>query len=156
MRASIFVSRVVLPAVVGLLAGVAAATLLALVLALGRTHLGDGAGLDANLAALALAAGVGVGLGAGWHVRRLAADERTGRALTPWDVLAWLTFGLFALRAFPWLLFRTGETIQILSPNNLGDLPRHLLYARLFAAGVPWWPANPLHALGGPALLPRD
>lgn len=148
--AATFMSRVVLPGVVGLLAGVAAATLLALVLALGRTHLGDGTGLDATLAGLSLAAWAAVGLGAGWHTRRLAGGDNAGRRpVTAWDVLALLAFALFALRAFPWLLFRVGETLQILSPNNLGDLPRHLLYARLFASGVPWWPANPLHAWAG-------
>lgn len=148
-------SRVVVPGVVGLLAGVAAATLLALVLALAQTRFGNGTGLDATLAAVALTLGAGVGLAAMLHTRRLAllgggggGGER-GWTLTPWDVLALLAFGLFAFRAFSWLLFRTGETWQILSPNNLGDLPRHLLYARLFAAGVPWWPANPLHAWAG-------
>ena len=42
----------------------------------------------------------------------------------------------FGLRAFCWLVFVNGDSIYVLSPNNLGDLPLHLTYIRYFAKGA--------------------
>jgi len=55
-------------------------------------------------------------------------------------------FALFALRAFCWLVFVDGDSISVLSPNNLGDLPLHLTYIRYFAKGVRFWPENPIYS----------
>ena len=42
-------------------------------------------------------------------------------------------FALVSLRAFLWLVFVEGDTIKVLSPNNLGDLALHLTYIRYLA-----------------------
>ena len=55
-------------------------------------------------------------------------------------------FALFALRAFCWLVFADGDSIRVLSPNNLGDLPLHLTYIRCFAKGAAFWPQNPIYS----------
>ncbi len=36
--------------------------------------------------------------------------------------------------------------LKVGAPNNLGDLSRHILYAKMFASGQPIWPEHPLHA----------
>jgi hypothetical protein len=53
-------------------------------------------------------------------------------------------FALFALRAFCWLVFTNDDSIDVLSPNNLGDLPLHLTYIRYLARGARFWPQNPI------------
>jgi hypothetical protein len=55
-------------------------------------------------------------------------------------------FALFALRAFCWLVFINEDTISVLSPNNLGDLPLHLTYLRYLAKGAKFWPDNPIYS----------
>jgi hypothetical protein len=55
-------------------------------------------------------------------------------------------FTLFALRVFCWLVFFNGDSISVLSPNNLGDLPLHLTYIRYFARGATFWPQNPIYS----------
>lgn len=63
-----------------------------------------------------------------------------------WGWLTLLVFCLFSLRAFCWLVFQNGDRIEVLSPNNLGDLPLHLTYINNLANGVPFWPENPIFA----------
>ena len=59
-------------------------------------------------------------------------------------------FALVSLRAFCWLIFTSelpggsGATINVLSPNNLGDIALHLTYIRYIAKGVRFWPDNPI------------
>jgi hypothetical protein len=55
-----------------------------------------------------------------------------------------LLFALFALRAFCWLVFFDGDSVSVLSPNNLGDLPLHLTFIRYIARGAKLWPQNPI------------
>ena len=55
-------------------------------------------------------------------------------------------FALFALRAFCWMVFVNGDSINVLSPNNLGDLPLHLTFIRYLAKGARFWPENPLYS----------
>ena len=55
-------------------------------------------------------------------------------------------FALFALRAFCWLVFFSDDSISVLSPNNLGDLPLHLTYIRYLAKGPVFWPENPIYS----------
>jgi hypothetical protein len=55
-------------------------------------------------------------------------------------------FALFALRAFCWLVFYDGDSIKVLSPNNLGDLPLHLTYIRFIAKGAKFWLETPIYA----------
>ena len=50
------------------------------------------------------------------------------------------------LRAFCWLVFYDGDSISVLSPNNLGDLPLHLTYIRYLARGARFWPQNPIYS----------
>ena len=68
------------------------------------------------------------------------------RVITPWEVLLWAIFACFAVRSFCWLLYFDKDMLKVGAPNNLGDICRHLLYAKMFAAGEPLWPDHPLHA----------
>ncbi len=101
-----------------------------------------GRGLTVQTAWLALAAG-GVGAVLYW-----LTSGSAGRPLKMgWA--EWAAAGLFAiagLRAFCWLVFVNGDSINVLSPNNLGDLPLHLTYIRYFAKGAVFWPRNPIYS----------
>jgi hypothetical protein len=65
-----------------------------------------------------------------------------------WAWLPVLLFALFSLRCFLWLLFREGDELRVLSPNNLGDLSLHLTFINYFANGASFWPDNPIFAQG--------
>src|SRR5581483_4146928 len=62
--------------------------------------------------------------------------------------LAILAFVLISARIFLWVLFTNGDQIEVLSPNNLGDLSLHLTYVRYLSSGVPFWPDNPIFTGG--------
>ena len=106
-------------------------------------------GLAAPTAALALAGGAALGVVACCRDRRAFAWP----TMDVWDGAALTVFALFALRAFLWLVFRDRDEIDVLSPNNLGDLSLHITYVRHFAAGAPFWPENPIFA-GAPLTYP--
>ena len=106
-------------------------------------------GLTATTAALALAGGALLGGFACWRDRR----PLSWPAMNVWDGAALTGFALFAVRAFLWLVFRDRDEIEVLSPNNLGDLSLHITYVRHFAAGAPFWPENPIFA-GAPLTYP--
>ena len=101
-----------------------------------------GKGLTPEIACMALAAGV---LGAGYYwVRAGAASDRMRIGWGGWAATG--LFALFALRAFCWLVFFDGDSISVLSPNNLGDLSLHLTYIRYLAKGAAFWPQNPIYS----------
>ncbi len=130
------------------LAAVAAATLSALLGALTLSRL-SGVGVTPPLAAIALGLGAFAGGVAFWQLRDGTSPDHSAQRPATVSIGSWImfvVFGLFALRVFPWLLYAHGDRLEFLSPNNTGDLPRHLLYGRYFASGAPWWPENPLHA----------
>ena len=108
------------------------------------------AGLTIGAAAIALLTGSALGMVALWQER---TDRITLRKVDAWGIAALVVFALFALRAFLWLVFRVDDSIAVLSPNNLGDLSLHLTYVRYFAAGVPFWPENPIFS-GEPLTYP--
>jgi hypothetical protein len=98
-------------------------------------------GLSVGIAQGALVAGAAVGALGWWQMRGPAGARR---ALTGWEVVAILLFALFSLRAFLWIVFYAGNEIQVLSPNNLGDLSLHVTYIRELANGERFWPQNPI------------
>ena len=102
-------------------------------------------GLTTTTAALSLGIGTIVGLLAFWKTERAA---HAARPFGLWDWVATVVFALFSLRAFLWLIFRDGDSIKVLSPNNLGDLSLHLTYIEHLASGVPFWPENPIFSGG--------
>ena len=55
---------------------------------------------------------------------------------------------IFSFRAFLWLIFRDGDELRVLSPNNLGDMSLHLTFIRYFANGAPFWPDSPIFSAG--------
>jgi len=103
------------------------------------------AGLNPAIASVALASGIVAGV---WLYSTRARNRPGNRAVRIgiWDWLVIIAFALFSLRTFCWLSFRDGDQIQILSPNNLGDLALHITYINNLANGVPFWPANPIFA----------
>lgn len=107
-------------------------------------------GLTPTAAGIALIAGGALGIIALWRERHLCSKPPR---LDAWGLAALVAFALFSLRAFLWLVFREDDSIAVLSPNNLGDLSLHLTYVRYFAAGVPFWPENPIFS-GEPLTYP--
>jgi hypothetical protein len=72
-------------------------------------------------------------------------DEPTRKpSVLDWFVI--VCFGLFALRAFCWLLFVDGEDYSILSENNFSDMPLHLAFINYLARGPSFWPDNPIYS----------
>ncbi|MEQ1859946.1 MAG: hypothetical protein ABMA13_08420 [Chthoniobacteraceae bacterium] len=120
-----------------------AAVLSALVLAFARGQ------LDPAIAATSLGLGAVVGAFSLWSAR--APGEKW--SVDPWGGTALVVFALFALRSFLWLVFESGDSIWVFSPNNLGDLSLHLSYVRYLANGAPFWPENPIFA-GAPLTYP--
>jgi hypothetical protein len=121
--------------VIALLVAVATASLVAFALALWAGH------LLASHTKIGLTAGVGAGVLAFMQTERLPS-QRVSR----WEIFLWVVFGLFAVRSFCWLLYFDRDMLKVGAPNNLGDLSRHILYAKMFASGQPIWPDNPIHA----------
>jgi len=99
-----------------------------------------GGRLTPEVAWLSLAAGVG---GALFYWLK-SGPAGTRLKMTWGDWAASLVFGLFALRAFCWVVFTNGNSISVLSANNLGDMPLHLTYIRYLARGAKFWPENPI------------
>ena len=120
---------------VAILTAVSAASLSAFALSL------RAGSLSPERAGLGLLFGLAVGVLAFFQTTRAAP-----RPVTRWEVLLWIVFALFAVRSFCWLLYFDKDLLKVGAPNNLGDICRHILYAKMFAAGEPLWPDHPLHA----------
>ena len=102
-------------------------------------------GLDPFSAGTALGCGALVAAGTLWRSRR---ETVQGRPPGGWEWAAIVAFTLVAARMFLWVVFREGDAIKVLSPNNLGDLSLHLTYINYLASGVPFWPDNPIFTGG--------
>jgi hypothetical protein len=101
-------------------------------------------GLNPSLANLSLSAGAAMAAWTFWRERQ--HRKIPWRVLHGWEYAAIGAFALFSLRAFLWLVFWDGDKIEVISPNNLGDLSLHLTYIRELANGAPFWPENPIYA----------
>jgi hypothetical protein len=121
--------------VVAILTAVATASLIAFALAL------RAGALAVNHTEAGLICGIVAGVLAFFHTTRTTMPRATRG-----EILLWIVFGLFAVRSFCWLLYFDKELLKVGAPNNLGDISRHILYARIFASGQPIWPDHPLHA----------
>jgi hypothetical protein len=122
-----------------LLYAVSSSTLLAVLLAFLR------GGLNPAIAAYSLGFGALVASCSFWRDRFATPTAKPPRG---WDWGAIAAFTLISLRIFLWLVFRDGDSIKVLSPNNLGDLSLHLTYIHYLASGVPFWPDNPIFTGG--------
>jgi len=102
-------------------------------------------GLNSTIAWVSGAAGFVAALQLG---RSLVPKARS--PLVDWrrfDVWEWATVGFFVLvclRAFGWLVFRSGNSLSVLSANNYGDMPLHIQYIQFLVNGVHFWPENPI------------
>ena len=63
-----------------------------------------------------------------------------------WSYATIIFFIIFSLRSFLWLIFKKGDTIQVLNPHNFGDIALHITYIKYLANGVSFWPDNPILA----------
>ena len=122
--------------VVAILTAVASASLAAFALAL------RAGALSSDHASLGLIVGAATGFLAFFQTAR--GPRMT---VSRWEICLWIVFALFAVRSFCWLLYYDRDLLKVGAPNNLGDICRHILYARLFASGEPLWPDHPLHAM---------
>ncbi len=102
-------------------------------------------GLTPDTAALALGAGALVGLVGWWRGRR---DPHRLEPPRGWGWVPVVLYALFAVRAFLWLIWRQGDDLRVLSPNNLGDMSLHLTFIENFRSGAPGWPDSPIYAGG--------
>ena len=125
--------------VAAILYAVSTSSLVALALAFAR------GGLSPSIASAALGCGLLVMALALWQGRHHSATRRAP-SLAEW--LAIIAFALVSLRIFLWVVSVNGDSIAVLSPNNLGDLSLHLTYVRYLANGVPFWPDNPIFTGG--------
>ncbi len=102
-------------------------------------------GLNPSLSLVVLVFAAGIG---GWAaVGSQAALVPDAPPLRTWAVAVMGTiFGMAALRAFFWLIYRDGDSIMILSPYNLGDLALHIALIRYLGSGVTFWPESPILA----------
>lgn len=125
--------------VAAILYAVSTSSLVALLLAFAR------GGLNAASAALALGCGLLVLSLTVWQGRNTSATKRSP-TLAEW--LAIIAFALVSLRIFLWVVIVNADDIQVLSPNNLGDLSLHLTYIRYLGSGVSFWPDNPIFTSG--------
>ena len=125
--------------VAAILYAVSSSVLLGLLLGWKNGH------LDTTSAALSLTGGIIVGAYGLWVARKESAHLEKPRG---WGWAPVVLFALFSLRAFFWLVFRQGDELRVLSPNNLGDLPLHIAFIRYFANGAPFWPDSPIYSLG--------
>lgn len=64
------------------------------------------------------------------------------KELSFWSSFMLIFFALFSLRAFLWVFFKVGDSLKVLSPNNLGDISLHINYINYFANGATFWPDN--------------
>ncbi len=103
---------------------------------------GMGRGLSAQTAWLSIAAGVAGALF--YWFKGGPAGKPLKMGWPEWAATG--LFALFALRAFCWLVFYDGDSLSVLSPNNLGDMSLHLTYIRYFAKGAKFWPDNPIYS----------
>jgi hypothetical protein len=118
---------------------VSSSTLLAVLLAFLR------GGLNPSIAAFSLGFGALAASCSLWRDRFAISTAKPPRG---WEWGAIVAFTLISLRIFLWLVFRDGDSIKVLSPNNLGDLSLHLTYIHYLASGVPFWPDNPIFTGG--------
>ena len=95
-------------------------------------------------ALLSLGGGLLVGVIAWWRGRREPKLPRLGE----WAISALVLFAIFSLRAFLWLIFREGDELRVLSPNNQGDIALHITFIRYLANGAPFWPDSPIFSAG--------
>lgn len=125
--------------VAAILYAVSTSSLVALLLAFVR------GGLNSAGAAVALSCGLLVLSLTLWQGRNTSPQKRPP-SLAEW--LAIIAFALVSLRIFLWVVIVNGDDLQVLSPNNLGDLSLHLTYVRYLGSGVPFWPDNPIFTGG--------
>ena len=95
-------------------------------------------------ALIALSGGLLIGVVGWWRGLRSPRLPRPG----VWATLSLVLFAIFACRAFLWLIFREGDELRVLSPNNLGDMSLHLTFIRYLANGAPFWPDSPIFSAG--------
>ncbi len=125
--------------VAAILCAVSSSALLAVVLAFLR------GGLSPVIAGVALSFGALVAAVTLWRSRN---DATHAPSPGPWEWAAIVAYALVAARMFLWLVFREGDAIKVISPNNLGDLSLHITYVNYLASGVPFWPDNPIFTGG--------
>jgi len=87
--------------------------------------------------------------GAGSAIYTLTRVRLSGEPTRKPSGLDWFVivcFGVFAVRAFCWLVFVDGEDLSILSENNFSDMPLHLTFINYLARGPRFWPDNPIYS----------
>ena len=100
--------------------------------------------LTPHAALIALSGGLLIGAIGWWRGLRAPRLPRPG----VWATLSLVFFAIFACRAFLWLIFREGDELRVLSPNNLGDMSLHLTFIGYLKNGAPFWPDSPIFSAG--------
>jgi len=100
-------------------------------------------GLSMHSAALSLVFGLGAG-----SIAFLTTGDNNPRRVSSWDIVLLVIFALASLRAFLWLFYPVADEWRVLSPNNLGDISKHIQIIRYLANGTPFWPESPFFNQG--------
>ncbi|MEO6742830.1 MAG: hypothetical protein ABIP20_21530 [Chthoniobacteraceae bacterium] len=100
--------------------------------------------LNPQTALVALSGGLVIGGLGWWRGLRVPRLPRPGT----WAIVSLVFFAVFACRAFLWLIFRDGDDLRVLSPNNLGDMSLHLTFIGYLKNGAPFWPDSPIFSAG--------
>lgn len=61
-----------------------------------------------------------------------------------WDWFVVISYTLFILKSFVWLIFPKENGYYITAPNNLGDLSSHIQFINYLAQFPKFWPDNPI------------
>ncbi len=134
-----------LPLAVALLLAIAASTVVGLILG------SFPGGLDRLRAVTSLFLGLLVGCTAFF----LTAKRETDPAppITPWQAVMMAVFAVASLRGFLWLAYESGDSLQVGSPLNLGDLALHLNLIHHLSSGIQFWPESTIF-IEGPMRYP--
>ena len=102
-----------------------------------------GNGLNNKIALISLFIGLGTSIYFLVQDKNITSGIKK-EELGTWSWLVIIFFILFSLRSFIWLIFKSGNSLFISSPHNLGDLSLHITYITNLASGVSFWPDNPI------------
>lgn len=100
-----------------------------------------------EIAILSLAIGLMIGLISLKEKDKLSSGLEK-KDFTIWSVLTITVFAIISLRAFLWLIFKDGDSVKVLSPNNLGDISLHISFVRYLTGGPTFWPDSNIYGGG--------
>lgn len=97
--------------------------------------------LSLNIAIISLSVGIIMGYFSLKSCSNLSSSLKK-EDLNFWTIFTIVSYLLFSFRAFLWLIFHNGDSVRVISPNNLGDLSLHISFIKYFVNSPEFWPDN--------------